>query len=66
MTDRDMVQIVIDFGQDDQGYWYWRSGNVEGGPYRTAEEAEKAATAKLLPPGCKVHSEHRERLTTLH
>lgn len=59
-------QIIIDFGQDEQGYWHWRCGNVEGGPYRTAEEAERAATAKMLPPGAKIINEHRESFTTKH
>lgn len=57
-----LEQIIIDFGQDDRGFWYWKSGEVEGGPYRTAEDAERAATSVLLGPGCKVINAHREAI----
>ena len=55
-------QIVIEFGIDEQGYWHWRCGEVEGGPYRTVEDAERAAKSVLLPPGCKVNELGREWL----
>lgn len=61
-----MEEIIIDFGQDEKGFWYWRSENVEGGPYRTAEDAERAAVAVLLPPGCKIKNARRENIDKLH
>jgi hypothetical protein len=48
-------KVLIDYGRDPNGQWWWRSGSIgPRGPFATEAEAHRDSEVTMLGPQCKV------------